>query len=219
MGNYFSDEDINAILEKYEESVQKSGKKGVDLFICNQWPMNILKYTSDEFPDMYFNFSTKIAKLINEISPRYIVTSSCDKDLFYQRNIYMNNDGFATRFVSLSSMPNPDSKTSFKDKYVHALSIKPLVHLSSDELREPTFAEMITKLSQDGENIDFEELQSKLPPAIRNPFLAPNNSIDYLLKEKLELGHKFMAERKIQTGGDDEESSEEENRDGNLLNN
>jgi hypothetical protein len=33
MGNYFNDEDIDAILEKYEDIVQTSGKKGVDLFI------------------------------------------------------------------------------------------------------------------------------------------------------------------------------------------
>jgi hypothetical protein len=176
--------------------------------------MNILKYTSDEFPDLYFDFSTKIAKLTDKISPRYIVTSSCEKDLFYQRNIYMNNDGFATRFVSLSSMPNPESKTSFKDKYVHALSMKPLVHLSSEELAEPTFTEMISKLSNREIDIDLVELQNKLPPAIRNPFLAPDSDNGYLLKEKLELGQKLISERKIQTGGDESESSEEENRDG-----
>lgn len=74
--NHFTPEDITKILEDYQKIVEASGKPGVDLFLCNQWPISILKYTSDEFPDLYFNFSTKIAQVVNKISPRYVITSS-----------------------------------------------------------------------------------------------------------------------------------------------
>jgi len=176
--------------------------------------MNITKYTGDDFPDMYFNLSTKLAKVTNHISPRYIASSSCEKDLFYQRSVYVNNEGFATRFISLSSMANPKSKTSFKDKHVHALSIKPLIHLSKEELIEPQISSLGLP--------NTEEAQMKLPPGMRNPFLDPNSAKTsnallqaQLIKEKLELGQKLIRERKIKANdGNNSDDSEEVAQDG-----
>lgn len=108
----------------------------------------------------------------------------------------MNNEGFATRFVSLSSLPNPDSKTAFKDKYLHALSIKPLVHSTHEELTEAEFGGVTD--------------QSKLAPGLRNPFLPPKggDTDDYLVQEKLQLGIKLMEEKKL-TKDDDPDDSDE----------
>ena len=118
----------------------------------------------------------------------------------------MNNDGFATRFVSLSSMPNPSSKTTFKDKYVHALNIKPLIHCTSDELREAEFKDIVD--------------QDKIPPAMRNPFIPPKggDTDNYLLQEKIQLGMKLMEEKKIKNEDNEEDSEdvEEEVRNGKL---
>ena len=97
--------------------------------------MGIQKFMSDQHVEMFYEYSPKIAQLVDHICPRYIITS-VGKDVFYQRPVYINNAGFSTRFVSLSSMPNPKSKDTFKQKYVHAFSIKPLIHLQESELRE-----------------------------------------------------------------------------------
>lgn len=194
--------------------MESSGRQGVDLLLTNQWPMNVTKFTGDEFPDMYFQLSTKLAKVVDHINPRYIVTSSCEKDLFYQRSIYVNSAGFATRFVSLSSFSTPDCKTPFKDKYVHALSIKPLVKLSPEELVEKELDHL--------KATPLDQLQSKLPPGMRNPFfLASENSGEslqsLLLQEKLELGKRLIQENKIKSAAaEDSEDSEEDIRNGKI---
>lgn len=200
--------------DEYAKLVESSGRQGVDLLLTNQWPMNVTKFTGDEFPDMYFQLSTKLAKVVDHINPRYIVTSSCEKDLFYQRSIYVNSAGFATRFVSLSSFSTPDCKTPFKDKYVHALSIKPLVKLSPEELVEKELDHL--------KATPLDQLQSKLPPGMRNPFfLASENSGEslqsLLLQEKLELGKRLIQENKIKSAAaEDSEDSEEDIRNGKI---
>ena len=62
-GNYFTEKEVEGMVCEYEKIVEESGRHGVDLLVCNQWPVNILKYTGDEFPDLYFNFSSKLAML------------------------------------------------------------------------------------------------------------------------------------------------------------
>ena len=165
--------------------------------------MGIQKFMSDQHVEMFYEYSPKIAQLVDHICPRYIITS-VGKDVFYQRPVYINNAGFSTRFVSLSSMPNPKSKDTFKQKYVHAFSIKPLIHLQESELREKEL-----------EGIKFEsneELQRKLPPGMRNPFFS-ENSISHvelqhkLFKEKLELGDQLIKNKVLKTH--DSESDDE----------
>ena len=154
-------------MKDYDKIWENSEHKGVDLFICCQWPMSITKFTNDDFPKMYYNLSTKISKITNYINPRYVVTSSWDQDIFYQRWVYVNNEGFSTRFISLSAVANKNSSTSFKQKFVHALSLKPMWNLSLDELKEKEYS------SIQYETVD--QLQNKLPPGMRNPFYSHNN--------------------------------------------
>ncbi len=70
---------------------------------------------------------------MKKIKPRYTITSI--DDFFYERTPFINSEKFLSRIVNVSFFPS-ELKKNLKEKFLYAISIKPINLMQSTELYE-----------------------------------------------------------------------------------
>lgn len=68
---------------------------------------------------------------MKKLNPRYTLTSV--DDFYYERHPYINNQKYLSRFINISNFPG-EIKTNLKEKFLYALSIKPISTMFESEL-------------------------------------------------------------------------------------
>lgn len=136
---------FNKIKEELINICQANSYKGCDIVLTNNWSNDIHQFLPDNDitilqPYLYDNNKT-FSQFINVFRPRYHFSSG--KQVFYQRLPYRNLkhedilhvsttlSSFApfTRFISLNELTESKDKNK---KWLHAISIDPIIEMSSD---------------------------------------------------------------------------------------
>lgn len=135
-------------------SGQAYGYKGCDILLSSEWPKDIHQFTSDEdLQNLQILSSTTgihmgsriVGLWANVMRPRYHFTSTCG--FYFQRSPYRNiislkgasktDSDWAvySRFISLAHVNEAKNK---EKKWLHALSIDPIIVINPRELKEFT---------------------------------------------------------------------------------
>jgi len=142
----------NSDLDLVKQIVDGPGYRGCDVLITSNWPRGMHHFLEDAERQELCNSSIGIgsgqksaADLALLVRPRYhfVAGMGC----FYQRSPYRNIDlsGVRSAYTSFTRLLAIDkvsgsSSTSSKDKkahkWLHALSINPIIHLSNSELSD-----------------------------------------------------------------------------------
>ncbi|KAF9161485.1 hypothetical protein DFQ26_004506 [Actinomortierella ambigua] len=121
-----------------------SARIGVDVFLSYEWPMGIMNGlvsqdgnggTPAPVPPALASvpasaFSYPLAKLTAQLQPRYHFAASAKT--FWERPPYRNTEGagFATRFIGLADVANPQ-----KQRWFYAFNLVPLAKAGDDVLQ------------------------------------------------------------------------------------
>lgn len=118
--------------------------RGCDLFLSNEWPKDMHHFLPETDMETFRSIgvgmgsgSQAVTNLCTAVRPRYHFAAS--KGVFFQRAPYRNDcnqEGLpspCTRFISLGKVSTSKDKDK---KWLHALSLEPIIHLSTSEVAD-----------------------------------------------------------------------------------
>jgi hypothetical protein len=136
-----------------DDVVSSIGYRGCDLLITSDWPKGMHHFLSDSDLASYRattvgtaigigSGSSAIGLVAGMVRPRYHFVGS--KGVFYQRQPYTNRTptisaervGPYTRLISVSEVNDCDVTVEKHRKWLHALSLKCIIHMSTAELAD-----------------------------------------------------------------------------------
>lgn len=124
-------------------SSSKASYRGCDIFLTAEWPRDIYQFLDESSLESlkacggFGGGSKDVSDLCSALRPRYHFAAS--KNLFYQRPPFRNFPSAAgkespvTRFIGLANVTMSKDKDK---KYLHALSLEPIVYLSNEAVSE-----------------------------------------------------------------------------------
>ncbi|CAD7957469.1 unnamed protein product [Amoebophrya sp. A25] len=131
-------------LKRQAKIADDRNQRGIDIFLVSEWPRGWQNkiYDKSELPPDESDPNTSaepaladvlpVSELIAALSPRYVVCSG-GKDLFYQRPAFQTlRASHVTRMLCLGKVGPKKGKNR---KFLHALQLKRIGDMSSDELR------------------------------------------------------------------------------------
>jgi RNA recognition motif-containing protein len=139
---YISESADDASISGALHPTHNAAYKGCDMLLSSAWPRDIQHFLSPTDHDTLKNMggmgsgSKSVAEFAAKVIPRYHFAADKSHNIFYQRPPYSNQTGAGvvpTRFISLASVS--DSKDKDK-KWLHALSLEPIIYLSAAALTE-----------------------------------------------------------------------------------
>eukprot|EP00347_Sterkiella_histriomuscorum_P005571 403356100 len=200
LGSYFKHSDLVKVQEDYENILknEKSGRRGIDIFISSQWPLDIADHayfnslSLQEQKQLFYNSSSSVVALLNLLSPRYVYSSNLD--VHYKRLPYLNQDSFLTRFISLGSIPGKHKPQDSKQVYIQAIEIEGIQRIQAQDLYG---THQVMELNKDytvnpyisGEI--FEKVKSPLQTEICSFDLESMLKIAY--DRKLQIGEELLS--------------------------
>eukprot|EP00747_Dinoflagellata_sp_TGD_P024424 gnl/TRDRNA2_/TRDRNA2_130538_c0_seq2.p1 gnl/TRDRNA2_/TRDRNA2_130538_c0~~gnl/TRDRNA2_/TRDRNA2_130538_c0_seq2.p1 ORF type:complete len:600 (-),score=137.78 gnl/TRDRNA2_/TRDRNA2_130538_c0_seq2:89-1840(-) len=184
VGPYFT---ARAISELQRLVFQDPWRRGIDVLLTCEWPMNLGQKIPDEAsrpqdpddsrPSWYAACSAPVAELCAALEPRYHLFGTAD--LFYQRPPFQApRKGHACRCIGLGMVGSAGKQR----KWLNAFSMLPMEQMTREELRQlppnvtpcPFLAHLNRKRTH--EEMEGEEVEAKRRVAARTEKPAPELS-------------------------------------------
>jgi RNA recognition motif-containing protein len=146
MGNEQTVPPTSSSLETVRQIVSSVGYRGCDICITSEWPKEMHHFLDDtdlgEFKTTNIGIgagSKAAANFAMLTRPRYHFVSGMK--VFYQRSPYrnpvmMNTAGGSNGFTRLLAVDQVSTSKEKTKKWLHALSVRPIIHLSAAELAD-----------------------------------------------------------------------------------